>query len=128
ERRADRGGRSTAYVQVAAGGQRLHHVVEGVVDAATGGVDPHRRVVGLLVGRGDAGEFGDLAASSLGVEALAVPALTLLDRGGDVDQEEGAARGLDHFADLRASLGKGGDRAADGQSAVAGDLGGHPAD
>ena len=37
-------------------------VVEGVLDGAAGGVDADVGVLGLLVGRGDAGELGDLAA------------------------------------------------------------------
>ena len=100
----------------------------GVLDGAAGGVDPDGRVVGLLVGRGDAGEVGDLAAPGLGVEALAVPALALLEGGGDVHEEEGAAGRVDHLAHLGAGLGERRDRAADREPAVAGDLGGDPAD
>ena len=43
---------------------------------------------GLLVRRGDAGELGDLPPPSLRVEALAVAALALLQRGGDVHEDE----------------------------------------
>ena len=77
-------------------------VVEGVLDGAAGGVDAHGGVVRLLVGRGDAGELGDLAAPGLRVEALAVAALALLQRGGDVHEEERAAGLLDHRAHLLA--------------------------
>ena len=58
--------------------------------------------VGFVVRAGDAGELGDLAGACLGVEALAVAALALLQRGGDVHQHEDAAGVLDHLADLLA--------------------------
>ena len=106
----------------------VEDVVEGFVDGAAGGVDADVGVLGLLVGGGDAGELGDLARPGLGVEALAVAALALLERGGDVDEEEGAAGVLDHLPHLLAGLVEGRDRAADGDPAVAGDLGGDPAD
>ena len=67
-------------------------------------------------------------APGLGVEALAVPALALLQRGGDVDQEERAAGLLDHRPHLLPGLVERRDRAADRDPAVPGDLGGHPAD
>ena len=66
--------------------------------------------------------------AGLGVEALAVAALALLQRGGDVDEEERAAGLLDHRADLLAGLVERRDRAADRDAAVPGDLGGDPAD
>ena len=117
-----------AEVEVAGVGEGVDDVLEGVVDGAAGGVDADVGVLRLLVGRGDAGELGDLAAAGLGVEALAVAALALLQRGGHVDEEEGAAGLVDHGADLLAGLVEGGDRADHGQAAVAGDLGGDPAD
>ena len=76
----------------------------GVLDRAAGGVDADVGVLGLLVRRGDAGELGDLAAPRLGVEALAVAALALLERRGHVDQEERAAGVVDHRPDLLAGL------------------------
>ena len=87
-------------VEVAGLVERDEDVVERVLDGAAGGVDAHGGVVGLLVGRGDAGELGDLAAAGLGVEALAVAALALLERRGDVDEEERAAGVLDHLPHL----------------------------
>ena len=50
--------------------------------------------------------------AGLGVEALAVAALALLERGGDVHQEERAAGLVDHRADLLAGLVERRDRAA----------------
>ena len=82
------------------------------------------RISGILrrlVGIGDAGELLDDAGAGLGVEALAVAALADLERGRDVDLEE-AAGGLDHVAHLGAGRGVGGDRRADGDAAVLGDL------
>ena len=64
----------------------------------------------------------------LGVEALAVAALALLERRGDVDQEERAAGVGDHLPHLLAGLVERRDRAADRDAAVPGDLRGHPAD
>ena len=115
-------------VEVARVAQRDEDVVEGVLDGAPGGVHPHRRVLRLLVGRGDAGELRDLAAPRLGVEALAVAALALLERGGDVHEEERAAGLLDHRPHLLPGLVERRDRAAHGDAAVPGDLGGDPAD
>ena len=117
-----------AEVEVAGFGEGVDDVLEGVVDGAAGGVDADVGVLRLLVGGGDAGELGDLAAAGLGVEALAVAALALLERGGDVDEEERAAGLVDHGADLLAGLVEGGDGADDREAAVAGDLGGDPAD
>ena len=101
---------------------------QAVLDRAAGGVDADVGVRGLLVGRGDAGELRDLAAPGLGVEALAVAALALLERGGHVHQEERAAGLVDHRPDLLAGRVERRDRAADRHPAVPGDLGGHPAD
>src|SRR6478609_4609894 len=115
-------------VEVAGLVERDQDVAERVLDGAAGGVDAHGRVDGLLVGRGDAGELGDLAGPRLGVEALAVAALALLERGGDVDEEERAPGVLDHLLHLLAGLGERRDRRADRDPAVAGDLGGDPAD
>ena len=115
-------------VEVAGVPEGLEDVVEGVVDGAAGGVDADVGVLGLLVGGGDAGELGDLAGAGLGVEALAVAALALLERRGHVDEEEGAAGVLDHLPHLLAGLVERRDRAADRDAAVAGDLGRHPAD
>src|SRR4051812_47978802 len=58
---------SHARRQVAGVVEIGEYVVQGVVDRAPCGVHPHRRVLRLLVGRGDAGELGDLAAARLGV-------------------------------------------------------------
>ena len=58
---------------------------------AAGGVDDEVGVRRRLVGAGDAGELRDLPAPRLGVEALAVTSLALLDRRGHVHQEERAA-------------------------------------
>src|SRR6478735_7487556 len=115
-------------VEVAGLVERDQDVAERVLDRPASGVDPHGGVGGLLVGRGDAGELGDLAGARLRVEALAVAALALLERRGDVDQEEGAPGGLDHLPHLLAGLGERRDRRADRDPAVAGDLGGDPAD
>ena len=115
-------------VEVAGLVERDEHVLERVVDGPPGGVDAYGGVLGHLVGRGDAGELGDLAAAGLGVEALAVASLALLERRGDVDEEERTARCLDHLLDLLARLGEGRDGRADGDAAVARDLGRHPAD
>ena len=104
------------------------HVGEAVRDGAAGGVDADGRVLRLLVGAGDAGELGDLAGARLGVEALAVAALALLERRGDVDEHEVAAGVLHHLADLLAGLVERRDRRADRDAAVPRDLGGHPAD
>src|SRR6478609_2687348 len=115
-------------VEVAGLVERDQDVVERVLDGAAGGVDAHGGVDGLLVGRGDAGELGDLTGAGLGVEALAVAALALLERRGDVDEEERAPGGLDHLLHLLAGLGERSDRRAHRDAAVAGDLRGHPAD
>ena len=56
--------------------------------------------------------------AGLGVEALAVAALALLQRRGHVDQEERAAGLVDHRADLLAGLVERRDRAADRDAAV----------
>ena len=82
----------------------------------------------LLVRRGDAGELRDLAAPGLGVEPLAVAALALLQRRGDVDEEERAAGVLDHRADVLPGRVERRDRAAHRDPAVPRDLGGDPAD
>ena len=115
-------------VEVAGAPEGDNHVVEGVGDGAAGGVDADIGVVGHLVGAGDAGELRDLPGAGLRVEALAVAALALLERGGDVDEEERSSGLLDHRADLLPRLVEGGDRADDRQAAVAADLGGDPAD
>src|SRR4051794_1601025 len=86
---------------VAQGGE---HVAQRILDASARGVAPHRRVVRLLVRRGDAGELRDLAPASLGVQALLVATLTLLERRRDVDQKEGAAGILDVRPHLAAGL------------------------
>ena len=44
--------------------ERGEHLVAAVLDRAAGGVDADVGVLGLLVGRGDAGELGDLAAAA----------------------------------------------------------------
>src|SRR4051812_4608145 len=85
------GGLVGARSEVALGAQDVEHVRQRLLDGPAGGVDAYGGVRGLLVGRGDPGELGDLAAPGLGVEALPVAALALLQRGGDVDQHEGAA-------------------------------------
>lgn len=46
-----------------------------LVDAQMGGVDRQFRVLGHLVGIGDAGEFRDQPRARLGVEAFAVARL-----------------------------------------------------
>ena len=83
--------------------------------------------VRLLVGIGDAGELLEDPGPRLGVEALAVPLLAHLERRGDVDQDEPAAR-LDHPTDLLAGRVVRGDRGADGDATVLGDLRGDEAD
>src|SRR3546814_7386787 len=72
--------------------------------------------------------LADLAGARLGIEALAVAALALLERGGDVNQGEVATGLFDHLAHLLAGLVERRDRRADGDATVASDLGGHPAD
>ncbi len=119
---------SSREVDVAGVAQRVDHVVEGILDGAPGGVDPHVGVLGLLVGRGDAGELGDLPAPGLGVEALAVAALALLQRRGHVHQEERAAGVVDHRPHLLPGLVERRDRAAHRDATVARDLGRDPAD
>jgi hypothetical protein len=54
-------------VQVARLVEADQHVLEGVLDGPSGRVDAYGGVLGLLVGRGDAGELGDLACTRLGV-------------------------------------------------------------
>ena len=108
--------------------QGPEHLVAAVLDRATGGVDAQVGVGRLLVGRGDAREVRDLAASRLGVEALPVAALALLERGRDVHEEERAAGGLGHRLGRPARGVEGRDRAAHGDAAVSGDLGRDPAD
>ena len=81
--RAGRGSRPRASASRTS--SRASSIVRPVVSTRTSAS------LGLLVGRGDAGELGDLAAPGLGVEALAVAALALLERGGDVHEEERAA-------------------------------------
>ena len=66
-------------VEVAGCAQGDQNVVEGVLDGAAGRVDADVGVLRLLVGRGDAGELGDLAGARLGVETLAVAPLALLE-------------------------------------------------
>ena len=122
----DHGG--VGQVEVVGVAKAGDHVVEGVLDAAAGGVDADVRVGRLLVRRGDAGELGDLTAPGLGVEALAVAPLALLERGGDVHEEERAARRVGHRPDLLPGLVERRDRAADRDPAVPGDLGGDPPD
>src|SRR6266542_5468050 len=58
-------------------------------------VEHELRVLGLLVGVGDAGELRDLSGEGLLVEALHVPARAFLDRGLHVDLDEGPEL-LDH--------------------------------
>ena len=115
-------------VEVAGVPESHDDVVEGVGDGAAGGVHADVGVLGDLVGAGDAGELGDLPGTGLGVEALAVAALALLQRGRDVDEEERPSGLLDHRADLLPRLVEGSDRADDRQAAVTADLGGDPAD
>ena len=119
---------SVDQVEVAARAQRDEHVVEGVVDRAPGRVHPDVGILRLLVGGGDARELGDLAPPGLGVEALAVAALALLQRGGDVHEEERAAGVGDVLAHLLAGRVERRDRAAHRDATVPRDLGGHPAD
>ena len=119
---------SVDEVEISAVPKRDEDVLERLVDAAPGGVDAHRGVRRLLVRRGDPGELGDLPAPRLGVEALAVSPLALVQRRGHVHQEEGAAGLVDHVAHLPAGLVERRDRAADRHPAVPGHLGGHPAD
>src|SRR3954465_9313212 len=110
------------------GVEDLQDVRQRILDRAAGGVDTNRRILRLLVRRGYAGELGDLAAARLGVQPFAVAPPALLERGGDMDQREGATRVLDHRAYLLPGCVEGGDRAADGHPAVAADLCGDPAD
>jgi hypothetical protein len=91
------------------------------------GVDAQLRRLRHLVGIADAGELRDLAAPRLGVEALAVARLAHLQRGGDVDLDEGALL-LDHLAHGAAGAVVGRDGRADGDAAVLGDLAGDEAD
>ena len=115
-------------VEVARAAQRDEHVVQRLVDRAAGRVDPYVGVLRLLVGRGDARELGDLAPPRLGVEALAVAPLALLERRRDVDEEEGAAGLGDVLPHLLAGRVERRDRAAHRDPAVPRDLGGDPAD
>ena len=69
--------------------------------AATFGRDHDLRVVRGLVGVGDPGELLDLAGASLGVQALQVAPLALLQGGRDVHLAEAVA---DHLADHVAGL------------------------
>src|SRR3546814_12698792 len=63
--------------------------------------------------------LADLAGARLGIEALAVAALALLERGGDVNQDEVATGLFDHLAHLLAGLVERRDRRADGDATVA---------
>src|SRR3954453_4934910 len=110
------------------GVEDLQDVRQRILDRAAGGVDTNRRILRLLVRRGYAGEMWDLAGGRLGVQPFAVAPLALLERGGEMDQREGATRVLDHRAYLLPGCVEGGNRAADSHSAVAADLCGDPAD
>src|SRR5262249_52931174 len=108
--------------------QRGEQLVPAVLDGPSRGVHPELRVVRHLVRRGDAGEVGDLAATRLRVEALAVATLALLQRGRHVDEEEGAAGGRGPRAGGLGGRVERRERAARGAAAVPGDLGRAPAD
>ncbi len=86
-----------------------------------GGVDGQVGVRGDVVRVTDAGELGDQPGPGLGVEALEVAPLALLQRGGDVDQDEVADR-LDHRAHRGPALGVRRDGRADREPTVPGDL------
>jgi hypothetical protein len=60
----------------------------GLLGRLARGFDAHLGVQRRLVGIGDAREFGDLARPGLGVQALHVPRLAVLERGSDVDLDE----------------------------------------
>src|ERR1700712_1022593 len=109
-------------------GECRHQVGEALLDRPAGGVDADAGVLRLLVRARDAGEVGDLAGSCLGVEALAVASLALLERGGDVHEDEDPAGVLHHGAHLAPGGVEGGDGRADGDAAVPRDLCRHPAD
>src|SRR5262249_9265940 len=69
----------------------------------------------------DAGEFFNDACAGFGVEALAVAFFAFFDAGVDVHQDEAAVRG-DHRADVLADIVVGGNRRANADAAVLGDL------
>ena len=83
--------------------------------------------LGGLVGVVDAGEALDLALAGGGVDAALVGLLADLERGGDVDEEEGAEL-LDDLARGVAAGLEGRDRGGDDGGAGLGQLRGHEAD
>src|SRR5215211_6406976 len=82
------------------------------------GVDHQLRLLGRLVGVGDARELLDLTGAGLGVEALDVALLADLDRGLDVRLDEAAVHNLPR---LVADLAVGRDGGRDDRHAVAGE-------
>src|SRR5690349_14679890 len=64
-------------------------------------VDDHGWILRLLIGIGDAGEIGNLAAQCFGVETLDVAPRQLLERAAHVDLHEAVA---DHLTGLAARL------------------------
>jgi len=83
--------------------------------------------LGGLVGVVDAGEALDLALAGGGVDAALVRLLANLERGGDVDEEEGAKLLDDLAGGLAAGL-EGRDRGGDDGGTGPGQLRGHEAD
>src|SRR5262249_34401765 len=62
--------------------------VDALTDGSRRGVYEQGGIFGRLVGRGDAGELGDLADARLPVEALDVPGLADLERRAEIYLEE----------------------------------------
>ena len=93
----------------------------GLFGRRLGRVDQDVGVFGRFVGVGDAGEGGDDSGAGAGVQALGVALLADLQGRGHVDEDEAAA-GFHHLANLLAHFVVGGNRRAQGHAAVLGDL------
>src|SRR5207302_8973684 len=89
------------------------------------GCDLDLRVQRRLVGVVDTGEALERAGARLGIEALHIPVLADLQRGGDVDLEEVVA---DQFPDLVTHRAVGGDGGGDDLYPIAGEQLGDEAD
>ena len=90
--RRDDGRREVSYAGVAEGEIALHVVDDGAhafLDGKRRGVDHELGGLGLLIGRGDAGELLDLAGPRLLVETLGVAGFAGRDIGLHIDLMEG---------------------------------------
>ncbi|VUC36812.1 unnamed protein product [Clonostachys rosea] len=118
---------STPTVQETTALEQEDDLVHDGADVLLLQVDNQIGLDGGLVRVVDTGEALDLAGAGLGVDTTAVGLLAVLERGGDVDEEEVAVL-LDGLAGLAAGILEGGDGGGDDGGTGLGELGGDKGD